>query len=403
MRAQKIRATLSWFFQNWDVKGAGNTAKGVEVAIVGVHSDSGEQYITVEGNVGDRNNLSSWHNGDEVVKAVAANNNNTIVVVHSVGPMTMDWVDHPNITAIVWAGLPGQESGNALVDVLFGDYNPSGRLPYTIAAKDEDYPVTIEYVNTDMPPETDVNYTEGLFIDYRHFLAKGIKPLFGFGFGLSYTTFDIKNLQVSEISGKNKRENVASDGAHNGVDTAAADDDASPVTESEPDMADNNPEDDVEYAGEDGPEPDNGDTNNSAHQSDKGQDKHGKGGHDGKSEHGGKPKIGRLMTRDLHSKRWKVRVDVTNTGDVNGCEVPQLYLQFPEGAGEPPRVLRDFERINLNPGDTQGVEFELSKYDVSIWDVVSQNYVVPEGEYKLTVARNAFDEDGAWGSFCFGC
>lgn len=71
-------------------------------------------------------------------------NNNTIVVVHSVGPVLMEnWIKHPHIKAVVWPGLPGQESGNSLADILFGDVNPSGRLPYTIARKLEDYPAKI--------------------------------------------------------------------------------------------------------------------------------------------------------------------------------------------------------------------------------------------------------------------
>ena len=68
-------------------------------------------------------------------------NENTVVVIHSVGPINFpsEWYDHPNVKAIVWPGVPGQETGNSLADVLFGDYNPSGRLPYTIAKKESDY------------------------------------------------------------------------------------------------------------------------------------------------------------------------------------------------------------------------------------------------------------------------
>jgi beta-glucosidase len=74
------------------------------------------------------------------VLAVAAQNNNTIVVVHSVGPLILEpWIDHPNVTAVLWAGVPGQEAGNAITDVLYGDWNPSGRLPYTIAKQESDY------------------------------------------------------------------------------------------------------------------------------------------------------------------------------------------------------------------------------------------------------------------------
>lgn len=101
----------------------------------------------------------------------------------------------------------------------------------------------------------------------------------------------------------------------------------------------------------------------------------------------------------LHCARWSISADVKNVGEVNGCDVPQLYLLFPEGSGEPPRVLRDFARINLDCGATKTVTFQLSKYDVSIWDVVKQDYTVPPGEFKVTVARDSFDEHGAWGSF----
>lgn len=91
-----------------------------------------------------RNNITAWNNGDELVLAVAAQNKNTIVVTHSVGPLIVEpWIDHPNITAVVWAGLSATETGNALADVLYGDWNPTGRLPYTIAKRAEDYPAQL--------------------------------------------------------------------------------------------------------------------------------------------------------------------------------------------------------------------------------------------------------------------
>jgi beta-glucosidase len=97
-------------------------------------------YIIVDGNEGDRNNLTAWNNGDALIQTVAGNNSNTVVVIHSVGPLILEpWIEHPNITAVVWAGLPGQESGSALRDILYGDANPSGRLPYTIAKNASDY------------------------------------------------------------------------------------------------------------------------------------------------------------------------------------------------------------------------------------------------------------------------
>ena len=198
VQARRDRSLLDWHFNDTDFETAAEVAARAEVAIVGINSDSGEQYITVEGNEGDRNDLLPWHNGTELVKAVAAVNNNTIVVVHSVGPIIMEeWIDLENVTAVLWAGLPGQESGNALLDVMYGSYNPSGRLPYTIAKKREDYSADIIYVDSDQPPHPQVDYTEKLDIDYRHFLAKNITPRFEFGFGLSYTTFNLSNINLN--------------------------------------------------------------------------------------------------------------------------------------------------------------------------------------------------------------
>jgi hypothetical protein len=84
------------------------------------------------------------------------------VVVHSVGPLiTEPWIDHPNVTAVLWAGLPGQESGNSLVDILYGDVNPSGRLPYTIAKSETDYPARVISTGSDEPNGVQINYSEG--------------------------------------------------------------------------------------------------------------------------------------------------------------------------------------------------------------------------------------------------
>jgi beta-glucosidase len=90
------------------------------------------------------------------------------------------------VTAVLNANLPGQETGNAIVDILFGAVNPSGRLPYTIAKQRSDYPADVLYTSTAGTPQ--ITYSEGLFIDYRHFDQAGITPRFEFGFGLSYTT-----------------------------------------------------------------------------------------------------------------------------------------------------------------------------------------------------------------------
>ena len=166
-----------------------SAARNADVAVVCINADSGEGYITVEGNAGDRKNLDPWHNGNELVKAVAAVNKKTVVVVHSVGPIIMEqWIENPNVVAVVWAGLPGQEPGNALVDILYGSTSPSGKLPYTIAKKESDYGTTIARGD---------DKSWDLFIDYRHFDKQNIQPRFEFGYGLSYTNFTYSDLTTS--------------------------------------------------------------------------------------------------------------------------------------------------------------------------------------------------------------
>lgn len=170
-----------------------STVQGADAAIVFITADSGEGYITVEKVAGDRNDLDPWHDGNALVAAVAAANPNTIVVVHSVGPIILENIlKNTGVKAVVWAGLPSQESGNALVDVLYGLVAPSGKLPYTIAKSDADYGTTVS--------RGDDNFAEGLYIDYRHFDQKNIEPRFPFGFGLSYTNFTYGDIKVTSTA-----------------------------------------------------------------------------------------------------------------------------------------------------------------------------------------------------------
>ena len=128
----------------------------------------------------------------ELLERVAAANENTIVVLNTGAPVTMTgWVDR--VAAVVEAWYPGQECGNAIADVLFGDVNPSGKLPTTFPKRLEDTPAYINY-----PGENGrVLYGEGLFVGYRYYDRKKIEPLFPFGYGLSYTTFEYSNLTLS--------------------------------------------------------------------------------------------------------------------------------------------------------------------------------------------------------------
>jgi len=213
---------------------------------------------------------------------------------------------------VLWAGLPGQESGHSLVDVLYGAWNPSGRLPYTIAKDASDYPAGIVDDSLDIP------YTEGLEIDYRHFDANDITPRFEFGFGLSYTEFAYANLKVSKVS---------------------ADTGASEKTWASGQVV----------------------------------------SHD----------EGASLADWLHAPYYCISFDITNTGGLYGAEIPQLYLNPPASANSPPSILRGFASVPLDAGKTRTVEITVSRYDLSIWDVVQQGWVKPSGTYGMFVGSSS--------------
>jgi beta-glucosidase len=126
----------------------------------------------------------------ELIERVASVNRNTVVVVNAGSPVTMDWVDRVPAVLDVW--YPGQELGNALADVLFGDVNPSGKLPTTFPKRIEDNPAYLNY-----PGENgEVLYGEGIFVGYRYYDRKRIEPRFAFGHGLSYTRFEYGELRL---------------------------------------------------------------------------------------------------------------------------------------------------------------------------------------------------------------
>ncbi|KAF3011311.1 hypothetical protein E8E14_002020 [Neopestalotiopsis sp. 37M] len=152
----------------------------------------------------DRISLENDWNSTLAVENVAAlcGSNRTVVVTHSAGVNTLPWDD--KVAAVVAAHYPGEQAGNSIVDVLWGDVNPSGHLPYTIPKNESDYDFPIvnitgsEALNSDAWQE---DFTEGLFIDYRHFDAHNITPLYSFGHGLSYTTFDMSaDAQVTWVA-----------------------------------------------------------------------------------------------------------------------------------------------------------------------------------------------------------
>jgi beta-glucosidase len=173
-----------------DTAAAAKLAKASQVAIVFVN-----QFMS-EGR--DAATLSLPDNQDALVAAVAAANPHTIVVIESGGPVSMPWVE--NVKGVLEAWYPGIGGAQALAAILFGDVNPSAKLPVTFATSDADLPHPqvpgIELKPPNRPPPFDVNYTEGLKVGYKWFEAEHKQPLFPFGYGLSYTTFTYSALQA---------------------------------------------------------------------------------------------------------------------------------------------------------------------------------------------------------------
>ena len=164
---------------------AAAAAADVAILVVGMDNEwESEGY--------DRLNMDLPGRQDELVRAVAAANPRTVVVVNTGSPVTMDWAEE--VPAIVQAWYAGEELGNAIADVLFGDVNPSGRLPTTFPMRLVDTPAYVNY-----PGEFgEVRYGEGIFVGYRYYDTKQVAPRYAFGHGLSYTRFEYANARASK-------------------------------------------------------------------------------------------------------------------------------------------------------------------------------------------------------------
>ncbi|KAE9397359.1 glycoside hydrolase [Gymnopus androsaceus JB14] len=167
--------------------GISNYASAAEYCVVFLNSLSGEG--------GDRSELRNADQ-DTLVNIVADNCNNTIVVLNSVGPRVMDaWIEHENVKSVLFGSLLGQESGYSIIDVLYGDVNPSARLPFTIP-KNESQVSHFKVCDDEI-----CSFSEGNYIDYKYFDQQGLEPRFEFGFGLSYTNFAYSSASITMQNG----------------------------------------------------------------------------------------------------------------------------------------------------------------------------------------------------------
>jgi len=271
---------VGWQTPDQDLLSAAvQAAKSADVAIVFAGERAGEGY--------DRTGLALPGDLDYVIDAVASVNPRTVVVLNTAGPVSMPWLD--KVSAVVEAWFPGQFDGDAISAVLFGDVNPSGRLPMTFPVNESQGPATKpdEYPGDGK----NANYSEGVLVGYRWYDAKSQTPLFPFGFGLSYTTFQYSGGRVEHKSG----------------------DDAT------------------------------------------------------------------------------VSVRVTNSGKREGSEVVQLYVGFPAEAGDAPRQLKGFSRVDLKPGESKVVTMNLNQESLSAWDEGTHDWRVYPGKYTVNVGASSRD------------
>lgn len=370
-------------------KPAKDIVQNQDICLVFINSDSGEGYRTWDSVHADRPDLKAQKGGEVLVTEVAKNcgggSGTTIVVIHAVGPVTVDpWIDLPNIKALLTANLPGQESGNAIASILFGEENPSGKLPYTIGKSLGDYGQggQVMYLPNGVVPQQDFN--EGLFIDYRHFDKYNIEPRYEFGFGLSYTTFEYKNLKITETKPRSPLPDerpAAPEVEPPKFDTA--------IPKAEEALFPSSIRKLKNYIY---PYIDSvGDIKKGKYPYPEGYDVQqplsGAGGGEG-----GNP--------SLWESHVTVSVELTNTGKVGGKAVPQLYLSYPasDTVEFPVRVLRGFDKVFIEKGETKTVEFNVTRRDLSYWDVERQNWVIPEGEFTFAVGESSRDlkVTGTW-------
>ena len=365
-------------------KNAPSLLREQDLCIVFINSDAGEGYTSWH-HITDRIDLHPQKGGDALVNIVAKACSKTIVVVHAVGPVILErWIKKPNVKAVVLANLPGEQSGNALADVLFGTVDASGRLPYTVGKSLSHYGEGGQIMTkpNGIVPQQDFN--ESVFIDYRHFDKYGITPRYEFGFGLSYTTFAFSGFTLKTLKPKSPlpsprpEPSVLPPSYPTGIpDHAAALFPANfrklkkyvyPYIEA------------------------NKTISSSSYPYPTGYNEHQPASPAGGGE-GGNP--------SLYDEHLLVSVSITNTGERTGKQVVQVYVSFPPNVVDPStnsdiefpvRVLRGFEKVRLSVGETKIVEVKLTRRDLSYWSVVQQNWVMPsDGEFTISVGSSSRD------------
>lgn len=377
-RAIDAGVGVDWNFETSVSDKYDEAAEFSDLNIIFALADSGEGFLNVEdGNLGDRKNASLWHNADKLILRAAEKNKNNVVVVTSPGPVNLErWIDHPNITAVLFTTPAGEFTGQTTTEVLFGDHNPSGRLPFTIAKKDDDYVPIVTKVPEDGRPQD--NFDESIYVDYRHFDKFNVTPRYEFGYGLSYSKWEFSNLQISSsgaVAKKLPRPQSLGPGYK-------------PLDPNLPEPEEcvfpkkfHKVNDLFQY-----PWVDNV----------KELKPHGKypypEGYSTEQKNVSLPAGGGLGGNpQLFKEIYKVKADVSNKGPYTGKYVGQLYIGYPESQEfpTPPKQLRGFEKVQLDAGQTSSIEFNLRWRDLSVWDTKTQSWIIIPGNYKIYVGSSS--------------
>ena len=371
-----------------------------------------EEILTRTDVHGDRNDLNLQKGGDKLIQNVAKScgkgKGDVVVIIHTVGSVILEsFIDIPNIKAVLIANLPGQESGNALLDILFGAVNPSGRLPYTIAKSEDDFGPGSKIKYFPSPADglsPQQNFSEGMYIDYRYLDKNDITPRYEFGYGLSYTTFHLSSLVVSSHGAKTPLPAPRPSGIEPPTYSTDIPDPSSALFPKDfhkvekyiypyiTSTSDIHRSEEIKTNLLQSPLSPAG------------------------GAQGGNP--------SLYTSLLTVSATVTNIGPRSGACVVQLYVSLPKNytdpeTGEavdfPVRVLRGFEKVYVEAqkgeadvvvpgikGSTHGgggkgenrvvVEFEVTRKDLSYWDVRRGNWVLPSvGELVVEVGFSSRD------------
>lgn len=376
-KARERGISVNYISETWDFDQIDEVSEIVDLAIMVVTADSGEGFIEVEDNYGDRQNFSLWNNGDELIKHVSQRCKKTIIVVNAVGPVNMEnWIENENVVAVLYAGPLGQYAGQAISEVLFGDVNPSGKLPFTIAKKKLHYVPIIDSLKEETSPQD--NFDRDIYIDYRFFDKHNIKPRFEFGYGLSYTKFQLSDLQIIEINSP--------------TEYLPYPEDYLPIYRTvEDDVCD--PEDALFPHDKFEPVPgyiypylynENVQSlaNDESFDYPLGYSINHKKTPPLSAGFGGNQALWEVL--------FSVKATVKNIGKYKGGFVGQMYIEMPSTVvGSPPRILRGFDKVFVEKDKTEVISFEILHRDLSIWDTESQQWIIQTGTYKVYVGSSS--------------